>query len=209
MEEHIEDIKEAEQEESQNEEESPYYVKKWADVEEQFNKVEEHKTEHEDLVCKIRLMCGFILKQGGEGVVASKIQSDAQEALIDVEKAEIEVERNVRKFRKTNRTYLVGRKKKQTPQATESQEDPPVAIDSDWILQMSSKMDPEGNLKNNSELTEMRAWKKQWIQYTSYLRDKKFPLDNKLYAQMLLSRCDAGMKLPLEAMEDIYEVGGT
>ena len=87
MEECIEDIKELEQEESQKAEESEYYVKRWADVEEQFNKVEEHKTEHEDLVCKIRLMCEFILKQGGEEVVASKIQSDAQEALIDVEKA--------------------------------------------------------------------------------------------------------------------------
>ena len=72
---------------------------------------------------------------------------------------------------------------------------------------MADKMDPEGTLKNNSKLTEMRAWKKQWLQYTSYLRDKKFPLDNKLYAEMLLSRCDAGMKLPLEAMEDLYEVG--
>ena len=96
MEEHIEDIKEAEQEESQNEEESPYYVKKWVDLEEQFNKVEEYKTEHEDLVCKIRLMCEFMLKQGGEGARVSNLQNDAQEALIDVEKAEIEVVRNVR-----------------------------------------------------------------------------------------------------------------
>ena len=112
MEECIEDIKELEQEESQKAEESEYYVKRWADVEEQFSKVEEFKTEHEDLVCKIRLMCGFILKQGGEGVVASKIQSDAQEALIDVEKAELEVERIVRKFKKTNKIYLRGRKKK-------------------------------------------------------------------------------------------------
>ena len=56
MEECIEDIKELEQEESQKAEESEYYVKRWADVEEQFSKVEEYKTEHEDLVCKIRLM---------------------------------------------------------------------------------------------------------------------------------------------------------
>ena len=120
MEEHIEDIKEAEQEESQNEEESPYYVKKWADVEEQFNKVEEYKTEHEDLVCKIRLMCEFMLKQGGEEARVSNLQNDAQEALIDAEKAELEVERVVRKFKKTNKIYVRGRKKKQTSQVNES-----------------------------------------------------------------------------------------
>ena len=99
----------------------------------------------------------------------------------------------MKKFRVANRTYLVGRKKKQTPQVTESQEEAPVAINSEWILQMANKMDPEGTLKNNSKLTEMRAWKKQWIQYTSYLRDQNFPLDDKLYAEMLLTRCDVSM----------------
>merc|ERR1711888_64271 len=80
-------------------------------------------------------------------------------------------------------------------------------MDNDWILQICNKLDPEGNLKNNSELTEVRSWKRQWIQYTTYLKKEKFPLDNKLYAQMLIARCDAGMKLHLEAMENIYEVG--
>merc|ERR1711888_466586 len=80
-------------------------------------------------------------------------------------------------------------------------------MDNDWILQICNKLDPEGNLKNNSELTEMRSWKRQWIQYTTYLKNEKFPLDNKLYAQMLLARCVASMRMRLEAMEDIYEVG--
>ena len=46
-------------------------------------------------MCKIRLMCGFILKEGGEGAVANKIQSDAKEALNNIEKAEKEVEKKL------------------------------------------------------------------------------------------------------------------
>ena len=100
-----------------------------------------------------------------------------------------------------------GKKKKQTSQVIESQESSQAIIDNEWILQICGKLDPEGNLKNNSELTEWRSWKRQWIQYTTYLKKEKFPLDKKLYAQMLIARCDASMKLRLEAMEDIYEVG--
>merc|ERR1712215_657801 len=73
---------------------------------------------------------------------------------------------------------------------------------------MASKMEPEGTLKNNnSGLTEMREWQKQWKQWTAYLKSHGFPMTDKLYAQMLLGRCDSTMKLPLEAMEDLYYIG--
>merc|ERR1711867_98071 len=74
-------------------------------------------------------------------------------------------------------------------------------------LQMASKMEPEGTLKNNSGLTEMREWQKQWKQWTAYLKSHGFPMTDKLYAQMLLGRCDSTMKLPLEAMDDLYHLG--
>ena len=64
MEGYIEEIKELDPEESNKAEESEYFLKRWADVDEQFKKVEKLKAEHEDLVSKVRLMCGFILKEG-------------------------------------------------------------------------------------------------------------------------------------------------
>ena len=203
MVEHIEEIEELE--ESQEAEISVQYDKRWAELEEQFHRVEVWKKEHEDLVCKIKLMCNFMLTQRGEGT--SNLHNDAKEKILDIEKAELEVERVVKKFRKDNKDYVRGKKKKKTSQAIDSQENSQVIIDNEWILQICSRLDPEGNLKNNSELTEWRSWKRQWIQYTTYLKKEKFPLDKKLYAQMLIARCDASMKMRLEAMEDIYEVG--
>merc|ERR1712215_106246 len=68
-------------------------------------------------------------------------------------------------------------------------------------------MEPEGTLKNNSGLTEMRAWQKQYKQWTSYLKSQGFPLNDKLYAEMLLGRCDPTIKHPLKAMDDLYQLG--
>ena len=187
---YIEEIKEMEAED--NTEESEYFLKRWDEANREFNRVEEIKAEHEGLVAKIRLMCGFMMSTGNEeGTVATKLKSDAKEALDNIEKAEKEVDTNVRQFRKTNRKYLMGKKKKPTTQVTEGQaRDTAPVVNSTWILQMASKMEPEGTLKNDSRLTEMRAWQRQWKQWTSYLRSQKFPLDDKLYAEMLLSRCD-------------------
>ena len=53
----------------------------------------------------------------------------------------------------------------------------------------------------------MRAWQKQWKQWTAYLKSQGFPMTDQLYAEMLLGRCDPTMKLPLEAMEDLYHLG--
>ena len=101
----------------------------------------------------------------------------------------------------------MGRKKKQIPQVTERQTGAPVGISSQWFLQMANKMEPKETLKNDSRLTEMKAWKKQWKQYTTYLRNQGFPLDNKLYAEMLVNKCDVTMRLPLEAMDNLYQMG--
>ena len=32
-------------------------------------------------------------------------------------------------------------------------------------------------------------------------------MDNKLYAEMLLNKCDVTMKLPLEAIDNLYQLG--
>merc|ERR1711888_456507 len=205
---YIEEIKELESED--NAEESEYFLKRWADADRELKKVEEIKAEHEDLVTKVRLMCGYMLSTGHEdGAVATKVQGDAKEALDKIEKAEKEVDINVKQFRKANRKYLKGKKKKPTTQVTEGQAraPAPVGINSQWILQMATKMEPEGTLKNDSRLTELRAWKRQWIQYTSYLRNQNFPLDDKLYVEMLVNKCDPTMRLPLEAMDDLYKLG--
>ena len=158
--EYIEEIKELEPVETNNVEESDYFLNIWADAEKEFKKVIEIKSAHEDLVNKVRLMCGYMLEGYVEGTVATKVQGDAKEALNKIEKAEEGLDNDIKQFRLANRTYLMGRKRKQTPQVTERQTGAPVGISSQWILQMANKMEPEGTLKNDARLTEMKAWKK-------------------------------------------------
>ena len=71
----------------------------------------------------------------------------------------------------------MGRKKKWTVQVTERPTGAPGGISGQWILTMANKMEPEGTLKKDGRLAEMKSWKKQWKQYTGYLRNQGFPLD--------------------------------
>ena len=79
--EYVEEIKELEPVESNKVEESDYFLNRWADADKEFKKVIEIKSEHEDLVNKVRLMCGYMLDGYEEGAVATKVQGDAREAL--------------------------------------------------------------------------------------------------------------------------------
>merc|ERR1711895_103526 len=182
---------------------SNHYFKRWEESNREFNRIEDLKAEHEDLVAQVRLMCGYLVNNG-----TGDTKSDAEAALVDIEEAEKEVDTKVRDFKKKNKKYLVGKRRKGTTQEVDSQvKNTGQGVNSNWYLQMASKMEPEGTLKNNSGLTEMREWQKQWKQWTAYLKSHGFPMTVKLYAQMLLGRCDSTMKLPLEAMEDLYHLG--
>merc|ERR1711888_53368 len=77
MVEHIEEIEKLE--ESQDAELSIQYDSRWSELEEQFDRVEVWKKEHEDLVCKIKVMCNFMQKQRGEGT--RKLRNDAKEKI--------------------------------------------------------------------------------------------------------------------------------
>merc|ERR1712215_434488 len=117
--EYVEEIKELEPVETNKVEESDYFLNIWADAEKEFKKVIEIKSAHEDLVNKVRLMCGYMLEGFVEGTVATKVQGDAKEALNKIEKEEEGLDKDIKQFRLANKTYLMGRKKKQTVKVTE------------------------------------------------------------------------------------------
>ena len=155
IEEYIEDIKEMEADGTTD---SNHYFKRWEESNREFNRIEDLKAEHEDLVTQVRLMCGYLVNTG-----TGDTKSDAEAALVDIEEAEKEVDTKVRNFKKKNKKYLVGKRRKGTTQDGDSQvKNTGQGVNSNWYLQMAAKMEPEGTLKNNSGLTEMRAWQKQW-----------------------------------------------
>merc|ERR1711895_338539 len=105
IEEYIEDIKEMEAEGTI---ESNHFFKRWEESNREFNRFEDLKAQHEDLVTKVRLMCGYLMNTGTE-----ETKSDAKAALENIEKAERDVDTTVRKFKKKNKKYLIGKREKQ------------------------------------------------------------------------------------------------
>ena len=193
IEEYIEDIKEMEADGTTD---SDYYFKRWEESNREFNRIEDLKTEHEELVSQLRLMCGYLVINGTE-----EIKRSAKASLLEIQEAENEVDKTVREFKKKNKKYLLGKNREGTTQNTNQ------VRNINLHLQMASKIEPEGILKKNSGLTQMREWQKQWKEWTNYLRSQGFPMTDRLYAQMLLGRCDSTMKLSLEAMDDVYNLG--
>ena len=147
IEEYIEDIKEMEAEGTV---ESNHFFKRWEESNREFNRIEELKNQHEELVSQVRLMCGYLISTGTE-----ETKSDATEELARIETAETDVDTRVKEFKKKNKKYLVGKKRKATEQTVEDDQTRNAArgINSNWYLQMAGKMEPEGTLKNNAGLT--------------------------------------------------------
>ena len=98
----------------------------------------------------------------------------------------------------------MGKKKKKTQQVAEKTVG---GVSGRWLENIANQMQPEGTLKNDGLLTNMKNFKKQWLTYTGYLKNHGFPMDSHLYADMLLNRCDASMRLPLEAIDNLHELG--
>ena len=65
----------------------------------------------------------------------------------------------------------MGKKKKRTLQVAEKPTGAAGGVSGQWILNIANKMEPEGTLKNDGRLTEMKSFKKQWKTYTGYLKE--------------------------------------
>ena len=115
----IDEIKEIEQTEDENDEDSDYTLNLWRQVGEEFNKLMQNKSAHEDLVAKVRVMCGYMLEGHTELTVATKVQKDAKEALAKIEAAEDGLDKGVKDFKSANRRFIMGKKKKKTQQVVE------------------------------------------------------------------------------------------
>merc|ERR1711895_165355 len=78
---------------------SNHYFKRWEESNREFNRIEDLKAEHEDLVAQVRLMCGYLVNNG-----TGDTKSDAEAALVDIEEAEKEVDTKVRERERERET---------------------------------------------------------------------------------------------------------
>ena len=107
--------------------------------------------------------------------------------------------KNVADWTKTNRRWVRGKKKKKPEQVCEKTMG---GASGRWL-------EPEGTLKNDGVLTNMKNFKKAWFTYTGYMKREGFKMDSRLYCDMLLNQCDPSMRLTLEAIDGVHELGET
>ena len=55
----------------------------------------------------------------------------------------------------------------------------------------------------------MKTFKAAWFTYTDYIKREGFKMDNKLYFDMLANQCDLSMRLKLEAIDGVKDLGET
>ena len=122
---------------------------------------------------------------------SKKVVRDAREALEKNETAEDVLEKSVVDWTSTNRRFIRGKKKKKTQQVAEKTVG---GVSGRWLETIDNQIQPEGTLKNDGLLTNMKNFKKQWLTYTGYLKHQGFQMDSCLYADMLLNRCDSSMR---------------
>ena len=99
-----------------------------------------------------------------------------------------------------------GKKKKKPEQVCEKTSG---GVSGRWLETLAKQLQPEGILKNDGVLTNMKTFKKSWFTYTSYMKREGFKMDNCLYCDMLLNQCDPSMRLTLEAIDGVHELGET
>ena len=62
-------------------------------------------------------------------------------------------------------------------------------------------------MKNDGDLTSMRAFKQAMIRYTNYIKKNNFEMGSELYFDILANMCDKDMRLKLESINGVREAG--
>merc|ERR1712215_188323 len=181
----ITEMEDLEKEEDDNDDDD-YVCGLWKEVGDEYSKLKTNRSAHQELVAQIRIMCGYMMETQGNLPNAAKIVKDAREALEKVEAAENLLEKNVSDWTKNNRRWVRGKKKKKQEQCEKTSG----AVSGRWLETLAKQLQPEGTLKNDGVLTNMKIFKKAWFTYTSYMKRECFKMDNRLYCDMLLNQCD-------------------
>ena len=178
----------------------------WKEVGDEYVKVKSNISGHEELISQIRIMCGFIIETRSNLPNAVKIINEAREALDKAEEAEKLIEKRVSEWQKDNRKWIRGKKKKKQEQSNKTPHTEG-ATGGRWLETFAKQLQPEGTLKNDGDLTKMKTFKASMFTWTDYVRREGFKIDNKLYFDLLANQCDPSMRLKLEAISGVRELG--
>ena len=145
MDRHIVELEELEKEGDDNES-YDFVDGLWKEVGDEYIKVKNNRSGHEELISQIRIMCGFIMETRSNLPNAAKILKEAREALDKAEEAEKLIEKSVSEWTKHNRRWIRGKKKK-NPEQSDKTPHTEGATSGRWLETFAKQLQPEGTLK--------------------------------------------------------------
>ena len=80
------------------------------------------------------------------------------------------IEKKVKDWTAKNRNWLRNKRKEKKKETEESAKTTDSGGKARWLESFARELKPDGNLKNDGDLTAMRAWKQSMIRYTNYIR---------------------------------------
>ena len=135
-----------------------------------MTKVKSSLASHGELSNNLQLMCSYMMDTRPNVPEANKLIKDAKTAFDKSINDEQAIEKKVKDWTAKNRNWLRNKRKEKKKETVESAKTTDSGGKARWLETFARELKPERNLKNDGDLTAMRAWKQSMIRYTNYIR---------------------------------------
>ena len=135
-----------------------------------MTKVKSSLASHGELSNNLQLMCSYMMDTRPNVPEANKLIKDAKTAFDKSINDEQAIEKKVKDWTAKNRNWLKNKRKEKKKETVESAKTTDSGGKARWLETFARELKPERNLKNDGDLTAMRAWKQSMIRYTNYIR---------------------------------------
>ena len=189
--ENVEELEGLEQEMEEGDSDDDYTESLRKELGDDMTKVKSALASHGEFSNNLQLMCNYMMETRNNVPQASKLINDAKTAFDKSINDEQTIEKKVKDWTTKNNNWLRNKrkeKKKETVAKTTEREG-----NTRWLETFARELKPEGNLKNDGDLTAMRAFKQSMIRYTNYIKKNNFEMGTELYFDILLNMCDKDM----------------
>ena len=172
-----------------------------------MDKVKASLASHADFSNNVQLMCSYMMETRPTVPEANKLINDAKTAWDKSVNDEQTIEKKVKDWTTKNRNWLRNKRKEKKKDTVQPEKTTDSWGKARWFETFTRELKPDRNLKNDGDLTEMRAWKQSIIRYTNYIRTTDFEMGPELYFDIFSNLCDKDMRLKLESIKGVRQLG--
>ena len=128
-----------------------------------MDKVKASLASHADFSNNVQLMCSYMMETRPTVPEANKLINDAKTAWDKSVNDEQTIEKKVKDWTTKNRNWLRNKRKEKKKDRVQQAKTTESGGNARWLETFARELKPEGNLKNDGDLTAMRAFKQSMI----------------------------------------------